>query len=116
PPDGAIQLSRRLRAGERAREDSGAGYAPWVEVTRTLGIGLTWRVQTHVRRVSPTGSPITLRVPLLAGEAPTEADLQTENGVALVSLARDQTEAGWSSTLATTDTLTLTAAQGQPWS
>jgi hypothetical protein len=48
------------------------------------------------------GTPIALRVPLLAGEAPTEADLQTENGVALVSLARDQTEAGWSSTLTTT--------------
>ena len=36
--------------------------------------------------------------------------------MALVSLARDQTEAGWSSTLATTDTLTLTAPEGQPWS
>jgi hypothetical protein len=116
PPDGSIQLSRRLRAGERAREESGAGYAPWLEVTRTLAIGLTWRVQTHVRRVSPTGTPVTLRIPLIAGEAPTEADLQTENGVALVSLARDQTEAGWSSTLATADTLALAAPQGQPWS
>jgi len=116
PPDGSIQLSRRLRAGERAREESGAGYAPWLEVRRTLSIGLTWRVLTHVRRVSPTGSPITLRVPLIAGEAPTEADLQTENGTALVSLSRDQTDAGWSSTLATTDTLTLTAPPGQPWS
>jgi len=116
PPDGSIQLSRRLRAGERAREETGAGYAPWLEVRRTLSIGLTWRVATHVRRVSPTGSPVALRVPLIAGEAPTEADLQTENGTALVSLARDQSEAGWSSTLATADTLTLTAPQGQPWS
>jgi len=116
PPDGSIQLSRRLRAGERAREESGGGYAPWLEVTRTLSIGLTWRVRTDVRRVSPTGTPIALRVPLLAGEAPTEADLQTEDGVALVSLARDQTEAGWSSTLASADTLTLKAPEGQPWS
>ena len=66
--------------------------------------------------MSPTGTPIALRVPLLAGEAPTEADLQTEDGVALVSLARDQTEAGWSSTLASADTLTLKAPDGQPWS
>jgi hypothetical protein len=116
PPDGSIQLSRRLRAGERAREESGAGYAPWLEVTRTLSIGLVWRVHTEVRRVSPTGTPISLRVPLLAGEAPTEADLQTEDGVALVSLARDQTEARWSSTLASADTLTLKAPEGQPWS
>ncbi len=115
PPDASIQLSRRLRAGERAREEAG-GYAPWLEVTRTLTLGLTWRVRTDVRRVSPSGAPIALRVPLLAGEEPTEADLQTEDGVALVSLGRDQTEAGWSSTLPVTEALALKAPEGQPWS
>jgi hypothetical protein len=115
PPDTSVQLSRRLRAGERAREESGH-YAPWLEVTRTLTLGLTWRVRTEVRRVSPTGAPVSLHVPLLPGESPTEADLETEEGVALVSLGRDQTEAGWSSTLPVTDALTVKAAEGQPWS
>jgi hypothetical protein len=115
PPDTSVQLSRRLRAGERAREESGH-YAPWLEVTRTLTLGLTWRVRTEVRRVSPTGAPVSLHVPLLPGEAPTEADLETEEGVALVSLGRDQTEAGWSSTLPVTETLTVKAPLGQPWS
>jgi hypothetical protein len=108
-------LSRRLRAGERARGESGQ-YAPWLEVRRTLGIGLTWRIRTEVHRVSPTGAPVSLRVPLIAGEAPIEADLETKDGVALVSLGRDQTDAGWSSTLPATESLQLKAPEGQPWS
>jgi hypothetical protein len=115
PPDTSMQLSRRLRAGERAREETGR-YAPWLEITRTLTLGLTWRVRTEVRRVSPIGAPVSLRVPLLAGESPTEADLETEEGVALVALGRDQTEAGWSSTLPVTEALRMKAAEGQPWS
>ena len=115
PPDTSVQLSRRLRAGERAREEAGH-YAPWLEVTRTLTLGLTWRVRTEVRRVSPIGAPVSLRVPLLTGEAPTEADLETEDGVALVALGRDQTEAGWSSTLPVTEALSVKAPEGQPWS
>ena len=115
PPDTSVQISRRLRAGERAREEAGH-YAPWLEVTRTVTLGLTWRVRTEVRRTSPIGAPVSLRVPLIDGESPTEADLETEEGVALVALGRDQTEAGWSSTLPVSETLKLKAADGQPWS
>jgi len=115
PPDTSIQLSRRLRAGERAREEAGH-YAPWLEVTRTLTLGLNWRVRTEVRRISPTGAPVSLRVPLLVGEAPTEADLEVQDGAALVALGRDQAEAGWSSTLPVTEALTVKATEGQPWS
>jgi hypothetical protein len=115
PPDTSVQVSRRLRAGERAREEVGH-YAPWLEITRTLSLGLTWRVRTEVRRVSPIGAPVSLRVPLLPGESPTEADLETAEGVALVALGRDQVEAGWSSTMPVTEGLKLQAAEGQPWS
>ncbi|MCI4355435.1 MAG: hypothetical protein L3K06_08750, partial [Thermoplasmata archaeon] len=115
PPDTSIQLNRRLRAGERAREESGQ-YAPWLEVRRTLSLGLTWRVRTDVRRVSPTGVPVSLRVPLIEGEAPTEPDLEIKDGSAVIALGRDQTETGWSSTLPVTEALRLKAAEGQPWS
>jgi hypothetical protein len=115
PPDTSIQLSRRLRAGEHAREESGL-YAPWLEVHRTLSLGLTWRVRTEVLRVSPTGAPVSLRVPLVEGEAPTEPDLEVKDRAAVVSLGRDETETSWSSTLPVTESLQLQAAEGQPWS
>ncbi|HKC12508.1 MAG TPA: hypothetical protein VKI41_10785, partial [Vicinamibacteria bacterium] len=115
PPDVSIQLSRRLRAGERAREETGQ-YAPWLEIRRTLSLGLTWRVRTEVHRLSQTGSPVSLRIPLLSGEAPLEADLETKDGVARLALGRDQAEAGWSSTLPLSESLVLKAPEGQPWS
>jgi hypothetical protein len=59
---------------------------------------------------------VSLRIPLLPGEAPSEADLETKDGVALVALGRDQTVTGWSSTLPVTDSLALKAPAGQPWS
>jgi hypothetical protein len=115
PPDTSVLISRRLRAGERARDEDGR-YAPWLEVTRTLSLGLAWRLRTEVRRVSPTGAPVSVRVPLVLGEAPTEADLETEGGQALVSLGRDETGTGWSSTLPVTEGLTLKAPEAVPWS
>ena len=47
---------------------------------------MTWTVETHIRRSTPAGAPIALRVPLLPGEAPTRANLVVEHGEAAVSL------------------------------
>ncbi len=98
PPEASILLSRRLAARTAGAAVEGR-YAPWLEVTRTLGFGVTWTVDTRVRRVTPLGAPVALRVPLLPGEAPTRADFVVEDGEAAVSLGRDETETSWQSTL-----------------
>jgi hypothetical protein len=115
PPEGSILFSRRLaaRGGAGAAEGS---YAPWLEVTRTLGFGVTWTVETRVRRVTPRGAPVAVRVPLLPGEAPTRADFVVEKGEAAVSLGRDEAETGWQSTLKQAPKLALRAPEGRPWS
>ncbi|HVO12058.1 MAG TPA: hypothetical protein VMX54_15060 [Vicinamibacteria bacterium] len=113
PAEPSILLTRRL--GGRAAAPEGR-YAPWLEVTRTLRFGVTWTVETRLRRVTPAGQPIALRVPLLPGEAPTRADLEVERGEAAVSLGGDETETAWSSTLQQTSRLALRAPEGRPWS
>lgn len=115
PPDTSLQLSRRLPSGGREAEVSGV-YAPWLEVTRTVSLGIAWRVITEVRRLSPPGAPLALRVPLLPGEAPSDAALTVEGGLVAVSLGRDQMEAAWASTLEVGEGLTLTAPRDRPWS
>jgi hypothetical protein len=115
PPDESIQLSRRLRAGQTTSV-AGGHHSSWLKVVRTLEIGVSWRVRTIVRRVSPVGVPVAARIPLLPGESLTEGEWPTEKGAAAISLSRDQTEIEWASTLAPVDTLTLTAARGQAWS
>jgi hypothetical protein len=115
PPDASILLSRRL--SERASRGAAEGhYAPWLEVTRTLGFGVTWTVETQVRRVTPRGAPVAVRVPLLTGEAPTRDDLVVEDGEAAVSLGRDQLQTSWQSTLEQAPRISLLAPEGRPWS
>jgi hypothetical protein len=114
--DGSIQLTRLLRPGARGAEDG--AYEPWLEVTRVLDIGLSWRVETIVRRVSPIGAPVLVKVPLLKGMQVTDADREVKNGEVLVSLARDQVVTTWTSTLAESEgtALPLEAPTGKPWS
>jgi hypothetical protein len=112
--DGSIQLTRRLvHAGGAHAEGV---YPPWLEVERAIEAGVSWRATTRVRRASPSGSPVAVRVPLLPGESLTEGGHEVENGEVLVSLAADEDETGWSSTLQSARELTLTAPAGRPWS
>jgi hypothetical protein len=115
PADPSILLTRRLSARGGAAGTEGR-YAPWLEVTRTLGFGVTWTVETRVRRVTPVGAPIALRVPLLPGEAPTRANLVVEKGEVAVSLGGDETETAWASTLEQAPQVVLRAPEGRPWS
>ena len=114
PAEPSILLTRRLVARTGATAEG--RYAPWLEVTRTLGFGVTWTVETHVRRVTPVGAPIALRVPLLPGEAPTRAGLVVEKREAAVSLGGDETETAWQSALEQSSQVVLRAPEGRPWS
>ena len=116
PPDPSVQFTRRLSALRRGASVEGGRYAPWLEVTRTLRFGVSWTVETRVRRVTPPGAPVAVRVPLVAGEAPTRAQLAVEDGEVAVSLGADEVEAGWESTLEAKASLSLRAPEGRPWS
>lgn len=115
PAEPSILLTRRLATRDGAATAEGR-YAPWLEVTRTLSFGVTWTVETRVRRVTPVGAPIALRVPLLPGEAPTRANLVVERGEVAVSLGGDETEVGWESTLEQAPQVVLRTPEGRPWS
>ncbi|MBW2276963.1 MAG: hypothetical protein JRF63_05685, partial [Deltaproteobacteria bacterium] len=114
----SIQLTRLAQVvgvdGEVAVDES--SYPPWLEVTRTLDLGIPWLVHTSVRRVSPAGSPVMARVPLLPGESVTESDLQVEDGEVVLSLGRDDTVVQWSYTLETQPKIALVSPEGKPWS
>lgn len=111
--EASVQLARML--GEASTAQSTENLTPWLEVHRHLDLGLPWRVRTTVRRVGPTDYPVSIKVPLLAGEAVTEGGFESTNGIVSVSLDRDQVDAEWLSTIPTTARLDLTAPSGVPW-
>lgn len=117
---GPLQVRRKLKAGEAARDQGSDGQRqivlpPWFELERRIELGLNWSIVSTLRRVSPAGSPVLVQVPLLPGESVTEAGVSVEAGKLNVSFDRDATEQSWTSSLKTSDKLTLTAPKDVPW-
>jgi hypothetical protein len=110
-----VQLSRLLSAprGETLRSDA---LPPWLLLERELQLGVRWQVRTRLLRVSPAGTPIRVRVPLLSGESVTESGLAVADSEVQVSFGRDQREVSWTSSLDAADQIELAASQGRPWS
>jgi len=116
-PEDQLQLTRKLEKGQApvAEELEARPLPPFLEVRRTLRLGLEWRVASRVRRISPADSPVVLEIPLLEGESVTTPGLQVKNGKLSLSLAPGQSELGFESTLEKAPTLTLTAPNTTAW-
>lgn len=95
---------------------AGEPLPAFLEVERTLALGLDWRVVTRVRRLTPPDSAVTLEIPLLPGESVLTADLPAAGGHVRFSLPAGETEGGWTSSLARQATLTLAAPDTGRWS
>jgi hypothetical protein len=78
-------------------------------VLRDLQFDLTWKTTTRIQRLTDMGQGLTVRVPLLKGERPLNPDVQVKDGVALLPLPQNQSEAEFESALDTTESITLTA-------
>lgn len=107
--EGALQLQRRAGGG------SVASLSPWVEVHRYLDLGVPWKVRTEVKRVGPSDQPLSLKIPLLQGEAVTDDGFMVNEGMVSVALGRDMESISWISTLEMSEQLALTAPTEQPW-
>ena len=119
-PDGRADEQLQLsRAGRAAAGDAGelraAALPPFVEVERTLRLGIDWVVETVVRRVGPTGSAVVVAVPLLPGESVTLEGVQTDAGRVLVNMGPTADSYAWTSLLQQTPVIALAAGATDPW-
>ncbi len=107
---GALGLTRRARQAKA--QDQGTQrdeLPPFLIVERRLKLGITWTLETTVRRDAPSMAPVTARIRLLPGEAVTDSAVRVESGFALVQLGGGES-AGFTSTLRETPRLRLEAA------
>jgi hypothetical protein len=113
--DPSVQVSRLVPGTGAARTGV---YEPWLEVQRVFNIGVSWGVETIVRRVSPPGAPVVVKVPLLKGMLVTDSEHQAKDGEVLVTLGPQETMTRWSATLVPgeNETVTLKAPSAKPWS
>lgn len=113
-PETHLQLTRTGSVGEASAIAPGT-LPGLMRLTRTLRLGLDWRVETVIERLSPPGVPLSAAVPLLDGESITTADLRVRDGKVLVSLPPDQTALRWESLLEERGELRLRAAETITW-
>ena len=117
---GALFLTR-LSPSEAVDEDqagadsvAGQTLEPFFHVQRTISLGLEWQVHTTVRRVTPTGAPVSLQLPLLTGETPLSAHLRLDGGRVTLNFGPQESQVSWDSSLKTASEIDLTAIDG-PW-
>lgn len=115
-PGDTLQLTRvrPARPGEGGGLAAGA-LPPFVRVERTLGLGLTWQVETRVVRVTPLGAPVVLEVPLLAGESVTTPGIRVASGRAVVNMGPQVADLAWRSTLSPSPRVVLRAPGELAW-
>ena len=113
---GASVLFTNLREVQaRKVESARVEVPPFFEVKRTLSLALEWQAKTTLRRITPTGTPVLISVPLLPGESLMTRGLEVKGGKVIVSMEPSQREVSWQSTLAKSSLLELKAPEHVPW-
>ena len=119
--DGAIdqQLSlRRIKSsstGNRIETETGNVDIPgFLQVERTLQMGLKWTVVTRISRRSPE-SIIVAEIPLWPGEKVTTDSLHIREGKVQINLGPQSDSLTWTSVIEPVDSLTLSAPITPTW-
>ncbi|HRQ87392.1 MAG TPA: hypothetical protein PLA50_01250 [Bacteroidia bacterium] len=84
-------------------------------VERQIELGLVWRVVTTVRRLSPGGRAVAVRIPLLPGEKVVSQGRPVEGGMVEVRLAPDRDEATWEGELSPANEIALSTRESDTW-
>ncbi len=114
--DDTLQLTRLRGSGPAASGSLQPGALPtFLEVARTVHLGLTWTVETRVSRRSPAGVPAAASIPLLPGESVTTSGIRVKDGAVQVSLGPQATDVTWTSSLAIVPKLVLAAPRTLEW-
>ena len=115
---GALRFAR-LRPDAAASAPSQwrlARFPQFARVVREFRLHREWHVRTTVERVAPAVGAISLRVPLLAGEAVLSGDVpRPRDGAVAVTLGPAQQREQWLSLLPIQSAMTLTAPAEAPW-
>ncbi len=103
-----LQFTREQTTSRLTALEMGS-LPPFVQIERTLLLGLDWQVVTRVLRLTPTGAAVVLEIPLLPGESVTSEQVRVVGNKALINLSPSESEIAWTSIFSKQDTIQLTA-------
>jgi hypothetical protein len=109
--DNQLQFTREQTKETQPVELEMGNLPPFVQVERTLLLGLDWQVETRIKRLTPLGSAIVLEIPLLAGESVTSEKVRVNDGKAFINLAPREAEISWLSVFKKQEAIQLVASE-----
>jgi hypothetical protein len=119
-PDGTVdsqlQFKRIVEQENKTTEILETGLLPsFALIERNILLGLVWKIETKIQRISPKGSAIVMDVPLLPGESVTTEGVQVDKGIARINLSADQDNMRWESFLEPVDSIMLNHSKTDAW-
>ncbi len=112
-------LFTRVKTAQQVKENKqtfeSAVLPAFVRIERTLNLGLDWRINTRVIRLSQNDSAIVLKFPLLKGESIISDKVRVKDGYVLVSMSARQNNLQWQSSLQQTSPIELLAENTESW-
>lgn len=114
-PEQQVFFARQQKTAAAEAVYDRQDYQAVAVVERELELGLIWQVRTTVRRLTPPGKAIALRVPLLDGENVLSGNVPLKNGAAEVRLPAGEQAVSWQSELVLADRLELAARVDDTW-
>ena len=114
--DAQLQFKRIVENENKITEILETGLLPsFALIERNILLGLVWKVETKIQRISPKGSAIVMNIPLLPGESVTTEGVQVDNGIARINLSADQDNMTWESFLEPVDSIILIHSKTDAW-
>jgi hypothetical protein len=116
-PENQLFFAQKQKAAPSVQEAAydRNDYRTVVTLDRSIELGLVWRLQNTVRRLSPSGKAISLQIPLIEGEQVVSSHVMVEGGFVQVRLGAQEEQIVWESELAIVPKIQLAAAKTEQW-
>lgn len=88
---------------------------PLIKIERTLQLGVEWSLESTITRISPTGTSVYLKIPLVMGESVTDGAYKVSENNIEINMGPKVKTMRWSSVLKKQSSLTLVAADTTKW-
>lgn len=114
-PEQQIFFSKQQKSPDAAAAYDRQDFQTVALVEREIEVGLLRQVRTTVRRLTPAGKAIALKIPLLAGEKVLSGDIPLKDGAAEVRIPAGEDEISWQSELEPAAKIALSTRATDTW-
>lgn len=109
--------SPEAKKNEDNLEESASSLKGYLRVTRSINMGLEWKVVTKVERLFENGGPSTVsaEIPLINGEIVHNSKIKVKNRLARVEIGPGENSAEWNSSIPVSEELQMKIPENAIW-